>query len=110
MNEPQAPAGARWDAPGWAETDPDDSQQVAALKAALESAEQRVDQWRQAHDRLDSENVAQTASLAAVSEQAFHLRQRLDAKQNKVFGIGFAFGFMVALALYGLLNWYGYVG
>ena len=110
MNEPRAPAGPRWNAPGWAEADLSDSAEVSALKAALESASQRADEWRQAYERLESESFDQHITMLRAKNRASELEEKLKAKENKVFGIGFAYGFLVALALYGILNWYGYVG
>lgn len=109
MNEPQAPAGARWDAPGWAEIDPDDTKEIAALKAALESASQRAEQWQEAHNLLDDECEANKKEIGRLQQLNAEHRLYADRRQRQFISLGFAFGILAALALFGALAWFRYV-
>jgi hypothetical protein len=109
MNEPQAPAGPRWDAPGWAEADLSDSAEVSALKAALESAAGRAEEWREAHDGLILERAEHLKEISRLQKLNFEHRFYADQRQWRFISVGFAFGFLGALAIYGVLAWIGYV-
>lgn len=109
MSELKAPAGARWDVPGWAEAELDDSAEVAALKAALESATQRAAEWQEAHNLLEDECEAQKKEIVKIKRlnEDHYNSGRERGREN--FQWGFALGILAALAIFGALAWFGYV-